>query len=71
MSLLNLETTEFPAGQISEMAMRYESQDLELLKYGTTLNLSFWILSMVDDFGVKMMHNKERNLRKGGLNMAM
>ena len=25
---------------------------------------------MVDDFGEKLMQNKERNLRKGGLNMA-
>ena len=25
---------------------------------------------MVDDFGENLMHNKERNLRKGGLNMA-
>ena len=24
---------------------------------------------MVDDFGEKLMHNKERNLRKDGLNM--
>ena len=32
MRLLNLETKEFPAGQISEcdMAMRYKLQDLEL-----------------------------------------
>ena len=25
---------------------------------------------MVDDFGENFMHNNERNLRKGGLNMA-
>ena len=25
---------------------------------------------MVDDFGEKLMHNNERKLRKGGLNMA-
>ena len=25
---------------------------------------------MVDDFGEKLMHNKERNLRKDGLNMT-
>ena len=25
---------------------------------------------MVDDFGKKLMHNNERKLRKGGLNMA-
>ena len=25
---------------------------------------------MVDDFGENLMHNNERNLRKGGLNMA-
>ena len=25
---------------------------------------------MVDDFGEKLMHNNERQLRKGGLNMA-
>ena len=25
---------------------------------------------MVDDFGENLMHNSERNLRKGGLNMA-
>ena len=25
---------------------------------------------MVDDFGEKLIHNNERKLRKGGLNMA-
>ena len=25
---------------------------------------------MVDDFGENLMHNNERNLRKGGLNMG-
>ena len=25
---------------------------------------------MVDDFGEKLMHNNDRKLRKGGLNMA-
>ena len=25
---------------------------------------------MVDDFGENLMHNKERNFRKGGFNMA-